>query len=95
MSKPHKQIKKVNRLFKLSPEEIQNPALVFAEFFDCFHLQDLRKELWDLLCSALANNVSWHETGSARSNLLFLYEHIERLAEAAYITHRRNKRKKK
>ncbi|WP_315818789.1 hypothetical protein [Paraflavitalea speifideaquila] len=85
---------KANRLVKLNEEEIKNPVLVFDEFFDSFHLCDVRKELWDLLCSALSNNISWHETGSARSNLVFLYEQLEKLTEAAYVTHRRNKHKK-
>lgn len=86
--------KKSNRIQRLTEEQKKDPASVFNEFFDAFHLKDVRAEMWDWLCSALGNERSWHETGQARGNLLFLYENLEKLAEAAYIIHQdvQNKR---
>lgn len=87
--------KKANRLQVLSKEEKQNPQIVIDAFFDGFHLMEVRKQMWDWLCSALGNQNSWHETGFERGNLLFLYENLQKLTEAAYILHQKEQHKKK
>lgn len=94
MSKRHKRIKKANCLHRLNAEEIHDPYAVLGQFFSTYHLKDLREVLWEWLSSALGNNGSY-ETRLDRSNLLFLYESLEKMAEAAYVIHRRSSRKTK
>lgn len=82
-----RRLKKANRLQRLTPEQKQQPHLVFADFFDTFHLPDIRKELWEWLYSALCNPNYYHEPSQTPGNLLFLYEQLEKLTEAAFVLH--------
>lgn len=80
---------------RLSKEEKQDPYGVLDEFFSCFHLQDLREVLWDWLVAALSAESGAYNTGYTRSNLVFVYERLELLVEAAYTLHRNRKRSRK
>lgn len=89
-----------NQLLRLSKEQQQEPGAVFTCFFECYHLKDLRELLWDWLLTALGTDNSTYSKGRERSNLIFLYEQLELLTEAAYLIHQRQlpakiKRKKK
>lgn len=81
-----------NQPLRLSDEERQNLYGVLEDFFSSFHLQDIRAILWDWLVAALSSESGAYDSGYARSNLIFVYERLEMLIEAAYGLH--NQRKK-
>lgn len=96
----NKQKQNHNQLLRLTKEQQQEPAAVLSYFFECYHLKDLRELLWDWLLTALGSDNATYAQGRERSNLIFLYEKIEALAEAAYLLcqeqpAKKNKRKKK
>jgi hypothetical protein len=76
----------------LSDEQKQDPYGVLDDFFSCFHVQDVRELLWDWLVAALSAESGAYGSGYERSNLIFVYERIEYLIEAAYGLHRRRKK---
>ena len=84
-----------NRPLRLTDEEKQNLYGVLDDFFSSFHLQDVRELLWDWLVAALSSESGAYESGYARSNLIFVYEKLETLIEAAYGLHRRRKKSMK
>jgi hypothetical protein len=84
-----------NRPLRLSDEERQNLYGVLDDFFSCFHLQDVREVLWDWLVAALSSESGAYNSGYARSNLIFVYEKLELLIEAAHGLHRRRKKSMK
>ena len=100
MSTVNKKPPQQHQLLRLSKEEQQAPLDVFDVFFDCYHLKDLHEVLWDWLLAALGTDSGIYDRGKERSNLIFLYQKIEALAEAAYLLHfkqpeKKTKRKKK
>ncbi len=84
-----------NRPLRLSEEERQNLYGVLADFFSCFHLQDVRELMWDWLVAALSSESGAYTSGHARSNLIFVYEKLELLIEAAHGLHHRRKKSMK
>ncbi len=70
---------------RLTEEDRQNLFVVLDNFFSCYSLQDVREMLWDWLVTALASDSSNYDNGTDRSNLIFLYENLETLVEAAYL----------
>lgn len=84
-----------NQPLRLTEEERQDPYIVLEDFFSNFHLQDMREVLWDWLVAAMSSESCQYNTGFARSNLVFVYEKIELLVEAAYGIHKRRKKKQK
>lgn len=96
----NKQKQEHNQLIRLTKEQQQEPTAVLTYFFECYHLKDLRELLWDWLLTALGSDNGTYAKGRERSNLIFLYEKLELLAEAAYLMHqnqpvKKGKRKKK
>lgn len=83
-----------NRPLRLSEEERRNPYGVLEDFFSNFHLQDVREMLWEWLVAALSSESGNYESGHARSNLIYVYEKLELLIEAAHGLHRRRKAKR-
>lgn len=84
-----------NQPIHLSDEQKQNLYAVLEDFFSCFHLQDARRFLWDWLVAALASETCTYNTGYARSNLVFVYEKMQLLIEAAHEINKRRKHKQK
>lgn len=84
-----------NRPRRLSDEERQNLYGVLEDFFSCFHLQDVREMLWDWLVAALSSESGAYGSGYARSNLIFVYEKLEMLIEAAHGLQKRRKKSMK
>lgn len=82
-------LEKTNQIRQLSEEEQKDPKEVITEFFLNYHLKDLQEVLWEWLCAGLCHQRSWFQTGIERSNLIFLYENLEKLAEAAYLLHQK------
>jgi hypothetical protein len=95
MSTEHTLRGQANQLLRLTEEERQNPYLVLEEFYSSFHLVDIRAILWDWLVAALSSESGAYLNGYARSNLIFVYEKLEMLIEAANEINKRRKRKLK
>jgi hypothetical protein len=73
-----------NQPIRLSDEEKKDLYSVLEDFFSCFHLQDARETMYDWLVAALSSDCGTYNTGFARSNLIFVYEKLELLIEAAH-----------
>lgn len=84
MKKVHPTSSKTNELARLTKEQKENPLSVLDNFFDTYHLHDLREVLWEWLTAGLTSDRAF-SSARDRSNLIFLYEHVESLAEAAYL----------
>lgn len=84
-----------NQPIRLSEEEKQNPHKVLEDFFSCFQLQDLREMQWDWLAAALSTESGQYSTGFARSNLVFVYEKLELMIEAAHLIHKRHTKRQR
>lgn len=76
---------------KLSKEEVEHPLLVIDELFDYAHLPDVRELLWLWLKTTVNGDFSDGLDQHERGSILFFYEKMERLVEAAHILHVRNK----
>lgn len=91
----------LQQLLRLTKEQQLDPRGVIDYFFECYHLQDLRELLWQWLIAGLSSDNGTYPKGTDRSNLIFLYENIESLAEAVYLMQlarpvsKRKKKKKK
>jgi hypothetical protein len=76
----------------LSQEETEDPFLVFHDLFSTYHLPDIRQQLWKLLKTTVTGNYCRDLNRRERSDLLFFYEQLERLIEAAHLLHQREAR---
>lgn len=84
-----------NSPVRLTEQQRQDLYGVLEDFFSNFHLQDVRELLWDWLVAALSSECSTYESGYARSNLIFVYEKLETLIEAAWGLHLKRKKSMK
>lgn len=80
---------------KLNKEEAENPMMVIAELFDYAHLPDVRELLWLWLKTTVSGDFTEGLDHRERSSILFLYEKIEKLVEAAHILHVKHRQPKK
>jgi hypothetical protein len=70
----------------LSEKETENPLLVFYQLFDYASLPHLKEHLWSWL--KLTVTAGYHKKYihyNERDNIITLYEHMEKLIEAAYV----------
>ncbi|OQP50695.1 hypothetical protein A4H97_02315 [Niastella yeongjuensis] len=74
-----------NQPLRLTDEERNNPFLVFQDFFESFHLNDVREQLWNWLIEVVSSPNSISSEPLERSNHFYLYEKIEAVIEACYI----------
>jgi hypothetical protein len=88
MSKIPKRVKKLNRIEYLSNEECQDPSLFLAEMFMNYHLKEIRLDLRILLSAALSSDNNYVKA-IERSNVIFLLENLNKLAEASYLLNQR------
>ena len=73
---------------KLSEEEIKDPYLVIFRFFDYAGLPSVREHLWEWLKITVSGTFSTHMLSRGqRYDMIYLYEHIEKLVEAAHLIH--------
>lgn len=82
-----------NEPLRLTEEQRNDPSLVFYEFFQCYHLYEARKLLWDWLTEIVSSSGSISEDPHDRNNQIYFYENIEKLIEAALIITRSAKSK--
>lgn len=70
---------------RLTKEQKQNPYLVLEEFFQHFHLHEVRETSWNWLIAVLSSSGSISQNPIERSNHIFYYEKTEELVEACYV----------
>lgn len=76
---------------KLSADEIENPQTVIHQFFDYASLPQVRAHLWEWLKSTVTGDyVSLPR--QEKGNLIYFFEQLEKLVEAAHIIHEQSKR---
>ncbi len=72
---------------KLTEEQVEDPYQAINDVFDYAHLPQLREAIWEWL--KLTVSGSYHKQPRRdKHNLLYLYERVEILLEAAHIIHR-------
>ncbi len=74
-----------NQPLRLTDEERKNPILVIQEFFECFHLNDIRELLWNWLIEVVSSPNSISSEPLERSNHFYFYEKAEALIEACFL----------
>jgi hypothetical protein len=74
-----------NQPLRLTDEERKDPSLVFTDFFECFHLNDVRQQLWNWLIEVVSSPNSISSEPLERSNHFYLYEKLEALMEACFV----------
>lgn len=82
----------------LEEDEIQDPFLVIYRFFDYAGIASQREHLWEWLKTMVSGTYSTPLFSKGRRyDMLYFYEHIERLIEAAHLIHlqRSGSKKKK
>jgi hypothetical protein len=73
---------------RLTSEQTENPKLVLTDFFQCYHLQDVRQIMWHWLTEAISSPNSHSSDHHERNNYMFFYEKMETLVEATWIINR-------
>jgi hypothetical protein len=74
-----------NQPLRLTEEEWKNPLLVLKDFFECYHLNDVRDINWKWLVEVLSSSGSISSEALERNNHIFFYEKLEALIEACYL----------
>jgi hypothetical protein len=77
-----------NQPLLLSPAQTENPNLVLTDFFQSYHLRDVREIMWQWMTEAVSGPNSHSIDHHDRNNYLFFYEKIEALVEAAWTMNR-------
>jgi hypothetical protein len=88
------------RARRLAADELKDPRLVLARFFDYAGIDQQREQLWEWLKTMVSGSYSSRLlTKKQRYDLLYFYEQLQRLIEAAHLLHEQQaagaKRKKK
>jgi len=78
-----------NEPLRLTPPQTQNPTLVLTDFFECYHLNEVREIMWQWLTDAVSSPNSHSSDHHERNNYMFFYEKMEALVEATWIMNRR------
>jgi hypothetical protein len=77
-----------NEPLRLNQKETNKPVLVLDEFFQCYHLNEVRQLLWQWLVAVLSSPGSVADNPHERNNHLYFYEKIESLVEANWVMRR-------
>lgn len=80
---------------RLTEEEKRNPALVLEEYFQCYHLQDVRQILWNWMVEVISSPHGISCDPHERNNHIYFYEKMEALIEAAYIMQKKIQKQQK
>jgi hypothetical protein len=72
---------------KLSPEQAANPMSVLHALFDFAHLPQVREMLWDMLRAVVTGSFS-SLSQDEKNDLMYFYEQLEKLVEAAHLLHK-------
>ncbi|OQP44249.1 hypothetical protein A4H97_33390 [Niastella yeongjuensis] len=74
-----------NQPLRLSEEQLNNPILVFDDFFQGYHLNETREVLWQWLLAVISSDGSIASEPLERSNHIYFYEKLEEVLEAAFV----------
>ena len=80
-----------NKPIRLNEEQTNNPTQVFDEFFQCYHLNEVRQTMWRWLVTVVSSAVSVSNDPHERNNDLYFYEQIEMLVEGVWVMRREGK----
>src|SRR5215471_14551095 len=83
-----------NQPLRLTDQERKNPVMVIQEFFDSYHLEEVRQLLWTWMVEVVTSQRSIANNPRDRNNNIFFYEKIEALVEAAFILKNKPRNKK-
>ncbi len=75
---------------KLSTEEIENPGKVIDDFFLVSHLPEMRSHLWEMMKTLVTGTFSDLKSRE-QARLIYFYEQVERLIEAAHVNNQKNR----
>ncbi|MCS3800869.1 hypothetical protein [Niastella sp. OAS944] len=78
-----------NEPIRLNEEQTKNPDLVFDEFFQCYHLNEVRQTMWQWLVTVVSGADSASKDPHERNNDMFFYEQIEMLVEGVWVLQRK------
>ena len=79
-----------NQPLRLSEEERLNPRLVIENFFESYHLQEVREMLWSWMVEIVSSSRSIAQDAKQRNDHIYFYEKIEILVEAAFLMNQRS-----
>lgn len=71
----------------LTKEEVTDPSIVLNEIFDFAHLPEWRTLLWEWLKITVSGTYNTESAEAERNSILFLYEKLQKLIEAAHLIH--------
>jgi len=80
---------------KLSEEEINDPFLAIHAFFDYSHIERIKENMWEWLKITVSGTFSTHLMNRGeRYDMVYLYEHLEKLVEAVHVLYRQHQNEK-
>jgi len=82
-----------NQPIRLTEEQQQEPIIVIREFFQNFHLVEIRQKLWNWFETAITTEYGLFEEATDRSGLMQFYSQLEELVEAAYLIDQQQRKK--
>jgi hypothetical protein len=77
-----------NEPMRLNNDQTNNPTPVFDEFFQCYHLNEVRQTMWRWLVTVVSSAGSVSNDAHERNNDLYFYEQIEMLVEGVWVMRR-------
>lgn len=78
-----------NQPLRLSKEELVDPRIIIENFFETYHLEEIREILWDWLVEVISSERSISLEAKQRNDHMYFYEKIELLVEAAFVINKR------
>ncbi|WP_081170382.1 hypothetical protein [Niastella populi] len=78
-----------NQPLRLTNEQKSDPLLVLDDFFECYHLNDVRQLLWQWFSVMITSQRGIAIDPLDHDNHLFFYEKIEGIIEVAYVMKRK------
>jgi hypothetical protein len=77
---------------RLDKAQRQNPGLAIDDFFECYHLNEVREILWNWMVEVVSSPHGISHDHHERNNHIYFYEKLEMLVEAAWMVRRANRR---
>jgi len=74
-----------NQPLRLTKEQRRDPLPVLDDFFECYHLNEVRQTLWEWLTEVLSSQRSVAIEPLDRNNHIYFYEKIEGVIEAVFV----------
>src|ERR1044072_2101003 len=74
-----------NQPLRLNQDQKKDPLPVFLDFFECYHLKDVREKLWQWVTEVVTSPYYISSEPLERSDHLYFYEKMELIIEAAFV----------